>query len=200
MSHVKTATGDFWCAVLDTAMDGLIAVDHRGRIRHVNPAAAELLDLNPAVAVGRHFRTVFCPSLPEEKCWVNVALADATSVRNYRFEMELAGGSRRELTANLTVFGGEEHPFGALIALRPADMHGGLHREREKQAAILGSLAEGLFTVDNEWRITSFNRAAEQMTGWREEEVLDKHCKDVLGSRQCVESCPLAETLRRSRP
>jgi PAS domain-containing protein len=31
--------------------------------------------------------------------------------------------------------------------------------------AILESISDGVFTVDMEWRITSFNRAAEEITG-----------------------------------
>jgi len=31
--------------------------------------------------------------------------------------------------------------------------------------AILESISDGVFTVDLEWRITSFNRAAEEITG-----------------------------------
>lgn len=30
---------------------------------------------------------------------------------------------------------------------------------------ILDSITEGVFTVDSNWRITSFNRAAEEITG-----------------------------------
>ena len=30
---------------------------------------------------------------------------------------------------------------------------------------ILDSIAEGVFTIDLDWRITSFNRAAEKITG-----------------------------------
>ena len=31
--------------------------------------------------------------------------------------------------------------------------------------AILESISDGVFTVDLQWRITSFNRAAEEITG-----------------------------------
>ena len=41
--------------------------------------------------------------------------------------------------------------------------------EQEKKAeatdVILDSIADGVFTVDRDWRITSFNRAAEEITG-----------------------------------
>ncbi|NIR50232.1 PAS domain-containing protein, partial [candidate division KSB1 bacterium] len=53
---------------------------------------------------------------------------------------------------------------------------------------------------DHEWRITSFNRAAERITGWQEQDVLGKHCKEVFSAKHCVDGCPLAETLKRSKP
>ncbi len=38
--------------------------------------------------------------------------------------------------------------------------------------AILESISDGVFTVDRDWRITSFNRAAEQITGIPRTEAL----------------------------
>ena len=40
-----------------------------------------------------------------------------------------------------------------------------LCEDSEIQATILDSITEGVFTVDSDWRITSFNRAAEKITG-----------------------------------
>lgn len=39
---------------------------------------------------------------------------------------------------------------------------------------ILDSLQEGVFTVDMSWRITSFNRAAEFITGIRRAEAIGR--------------------------
>ena len=36
----------------------------------------------------------------------------------------------------------------------------------------LDSITDGVFTVDLNWRITSFNRAAEKITGISQEEAL----------------------------
>ena len=40
--------------------------------------------------------------------------------------------------------------------------------------AILESISDGVFTVDREWRVTSFNRAAEEITGIPREEALGR--------------------------
>ncbi|HSO60297.1 MAG TPA: PAS domain-containing protein, partial [Desulfobacterales bacterium] len=37
--------------------------------------------------------------------------------------------------------------------------------EGRRQDVILDSINEGVFTVDPQWRITAFNRAAERITG-----------------------------------
>jgi PAS domain S-box-containing protein len=57
------------------------------------------------------------------------------------------------------------------------------------------SLAEGIFTINTRWRITSFNQAAEQITGYRREEVLGRHCWEIFRSDLCQASCPLRTTL-----
>ena len=44
---------------------------------------------------------------------------------------------------------------------------------------ILDSIADGVFTVDDNWRITSFNRAAEQITGVRREDAIGQRCNHV---------------------
>jgi PAS domain S-box-containing protein len=61
---------------------------------------------------------------------------------------------------------------------------------------ILDSIADGVFTVDDNWRITSFNRAAEQITGVRREEAVGQHCKDVLKADVCEKGCILRKTIQ----
>ena len=46
--------------------------------------------------------------------------------------------------------------------------------------AILESISDGVFTVDAQWRITSFNRAAEEITGVDREEAIGRPCCEVF--------------------
>jgi PAS domain S-box-containing protein len=66
--------------------------------------------------------------------------------------------------------------------------------------AVVQSISEGVLTVDRAWRITSFNRAAEGVTGYRREEVLGRFCYEVLRSDLCQEACPLRHTLETGVP
>ena len=65
---------------------------------------------------------------------------------------------------------------------------------------ILDSIADGVFTVNEDWRITSFNRAAERITGVSRAEAVGRRCCDVFRASICENECALRETLRTGRP
>jgi PAS domain S-box-containing protein len=93
-----------------------------------------------------------------------------------------------------------------------ADYHGGarpsevcetaMSKPSEKRVTdtILASIADGVFTVDEDWRITSFNRAAEEITGVPRAEAIGRRCCDVFRASICENECALKETLRTGRP
>ena len=66
--------------------------------------------------------------------------------------------------------------------------------------AILESISDGVFTVDSEWRVTSFNRAAEEITGVPRREAIGRRCSEVFRSSICGEDCALQKTLKTGRP
>ncbi|OGQ97334.1 MAG: Fis family transcriptional regulator [Deltaproteobacteria bacterium RIFOXYA12_FULL_61_11] len=63
-------------------------------------------------------------------------------------------------------------------------------------SSILESISDGVFTVDSEWLVTSFNRAAEVITGIPREEALGRHCSDVFRASMCEANCALRHTLQ----
>ena len=65
---------------------------------------------------------------------------------------------------------------------------------------ILDSINEGVFTVDLDWHITSFNRAAEKITGIRREDAIGHRCSEVLRANICADSCALRAVLDRGEP
>ena len=60
---------------------------------------------------------------------------------------------------------------------------------------ILDSVADGVFTVDNDMVITSFNKAAARITGIPAEKAIGQYCFDVLKSNICETDCPIRFSL-----
>ena len=67
-------------------------------------------------------------------------------------------------------------------------------------SVILESIADGVFTVDRDWRITSFNRAAESITGVAREHALGQRCADVFNTSVCESACPIRQAMDTGAP
>ena len=76
-----------------------------------------------------------------------------------------------------------------------------MYREDSEAAQIiLDSVTDGVFTVDREWRIDSFNRAAEQITGVPHDQAIGRPCCDVFRASICETECALRQTIQTQQP
>ncbi len=71
---------------------------------------------------------------------------------------------------------------------------------RQREAVILDSLNEGVFTVDRNWRITAFNKAAEQLTGVDRQDAVGSTCCEVFRANICEKHCALRRTMDTGKP
>jgi len=94
----------------------------------------------------------------------------------------------------------------AAVALENARLFGAVVEEQWKTKLILRSIADGVYTVDRDLRILTLNPSAEQITGWREAEVVGRHCSEVFkeqaedGTPLCGEKCQLFQAMETGKP
>ena len=67
-------------------------------------------------------------------------------------------------------------------------------------ATILDSIEDGVFTVDKDMRIMSFNSAAEKITGISRQEAVGRECFEVLKADICETGCLLSKTIKTRKP
>jgi len=70
-------------------------------------------------------------------------------------------------------------------------------KEHQKCSAIFESVADGVFTVDDQLKITSFNSSAEKITGYNRKEVIGKKCFEIFKNSNCEELCKLQKNLKK---
>ncbi len=71
----------------------------------------------------------------------------------------------------------------------------------KKLELVLHSIDEGLFSVDRELRILTFNPAAEKILGWREGEVVGRPCTEIFGEDDAsYQEALLSEAMRKAQP
>ena len=77
----------------------------------------------------------------------------------------------------------------------------GAEEERSSLEAVLNSMAEGIYTLDADWRITRVNPHAAQLVGKTAREVVGKRCWEVFGYRTqnggslCDTACPARQAI-----
>lgn len=79
--------------------------------------------------------------------------------------------------------------------------------EKDSYERIIENLHDGLYFVDRDRIITYWNKSAEKITGFTEDEVVGKSCSDNIlthidseGNRLCDGKCPLLATIADGKP
>lgn len=85
----------------------------------------------------------------------------------------------------------------AAIAVSNARLYQSVLQDKQQLDALIEQSADGVMILDGRWRITTFNRAMEQLTGWPRDEAIGRPCAEVLavtdaqGQNICLVDCPL---------
>ena len=81
-----------------------------------------------------------------------------------------------------------------------ADGVGASKLSPQRFEAVLSSISDGVFTIDPAGKITCFNRAAEQITGFGRAEAIGRSCHDIFRANICKDTCALRYTLETGQP
>jgi PAS domain S-box-containing protein len=139
--------------------------------------------------------------LPQAEQAFQEALQAGTSSSNVLAQFALTPGSTVFLNYSIDpLYNREDKNIGVILTLREnttaqawtAWSSDGLGIEFD---SFLDNLAEAVFTINTRWRITGFNRRAEEVTGFKRHEVLGRFCWEIFKSDRCQTDCPLKATL-----
>ncbi|PLY05456.1 MAG: Fis family transcriptional regulator [Desulfuromonas sp.] len=73
-------------------------------------------------------------------------------------------------------------------------------KELQTINTILDSVADAIFTVDEDMKITTYNKAAESITGIPAEEAIGRPCHEVFRADVCFTACPVKEAIETGMP
>jgi len=192
--------------------DGVMVLDHQLTIVAWSQGAERITGYSREQAVGQKCDLLFQCGVPGRACPGATTLSTARPVANFHCHVFTKDDDQIPLCVNSSpVRDKEGKASGAVVAfrnvaevrnltLRLSEANTQIATERDKLSSILNSIADGVFTVDKEYRVTSFNRAAEEITGFRPQEVIGKPCRTVFRSTICRGECPLKATMRTGEP
>ena len=175
--------------ILDHVVDGVFTTDSHGIITSFNKAASKITGYSQEEALGKACHDI----LQSDKC--ENRKGELFSGRAPKMWLEkqiylkVKGGRVVPVSmSSVPILDIEGKVLGTVQTFR--DITHQIHSQY-----VLDSVADGVFTVDENFVITSFNRAAERITGYSSEEALGKRCSEIFRTDVCNSDCPMVKAI-----
>ncbi|MBF0550176.1 MAG: sigma 54-interacting transcriptional regulator, partial [Deltaproteobacteria bacterium] len=182
--------------------DGVLIIAPGGRIMSANLQAERLLQMKlvrgQLIDLNRLIVDQYRPQMVQA---LNEGLNKGSSSSGLVTRISCGFGLQVSLVYSVTpLFDSNDQIIGVVFTFRDntktrqkSDMPRQIIQMEE--GALIENLAEGVFTINTHWRITSFNRRAQEITGFKPDDVLGKFCWDIFRSDLCQSDCPLRVTM-----
>ncbi len=181
--------------IINAVADGVVTFSDKGIITSFNAGAERITGWLEEDVVGRPCDELFFAADGISACPITASNRDdpCNVLDQEGFVTDKDGFNIPILVSITPMLDDKKRPIGCVQTFR--DNTASLQNK-----LILDSIADGVFTVDRNWRITSFNMAAEVITGWEREDAIGSFCSDVFHSSICGKNCAIAESLYSGRP
>lgn len=183
--------------VLDNAFDGIFTVDMEYKITLFNKAAEQLIGVFQDAVLGKLFTDVFYPAdrKPEiQSTSLAKAIRSGEPVVEECFYLATARGDIIPVSVrSAPLKDARGFVVGGVTTFRDVT-------DQIRHQYILDSVTDGVFTVNHNLVITSFNKALEKITGYKAEEAIGVQCSEIFCSEICgKEKCPMATAIQSGR-
>ena len=181
--------------------DGVVVISPEGRIMSANLQAERLFRRRLSPGHTLSIDRFISEEYREEAHQAWREALEGHSRSNLMAKVYLGSGFPFPITFSMDpLFAAGPEVIGVVLTIRDPVPAGSGAQERRPDPiwqydTLFEHLAEGVFTINNRWRITSFNRRAQEITGYQSEEVLGRNCWDIFRSDLCKSNCPLKLTM-----
>lgn len=182
--------------ILDNLTEGVFTVDQQLKITSFNKAAENITGISEKDALGQICTDIFVSSSLEDFCIITQALQQKSPMTNQTRQLQV-----------------DEQLVPVIVSASPltdnnGELVGGVQsfqviQEIFLRQLVMDSAFDGVVTVDLENNITLFNKAAGNLTGYAQEDVLGRPFDEVFYSpeqRTAMENSPLRRAIRDRQP
>ena len=178
-----------WRSVVESAVDGIIVIDQRGRIESFNPAAERLFGYPEAEVLGRNVKMLMPSPYHEEhdgylsryvETHVKKIIGIGREVTGLRrdgstFPLHLSVGEMD--VAGEPRFTGILHDLSDRVRLEER-----LRASEARWRAVVESAVDAIIVIDAKGHIEAFNPAAERLFGYSEQDAVGRNVSMLMPS------------------
>jgi two-component system sensor kinase FixL len=176
-------------SIFQSAVDGIIVIDHKGVVKAFNPAAERLFGYRAAEVLGQNVK-VLMPSPDREQHDRYIANYLETGIPRIIGTGREVRGRRRDgstfplhLSVGQMEIDGQPAFTGILHDLsRRVEIEEALRKSEERVRSIVESAVDAIIVIDERGAIQAFNPSAERLFGYRLSEVLGRNVNMLMPS------------------
>ncbi len=189
--------------------DGIAVIGKECNIIVFNEAASRITGYTEDDVVGENCKILFEQG-SDGMNFLKESLRDNRAFTNLAFNIMTKKESAKNVLASITPIVRNENVISAVLVFRDTKEMLNLAEDLEEKTtelidqknkldAIFNSNIEGTFTIDDGWNVTSFNAAAEKITGYKVIEAIGKKCWEIFNSSLCRNGCHMEQTIKKGK-
>jgi PAS domain S-box-containing protein len=175
-------------AILETSLDAIVGIDHRGIVREWNSAAERIFGYRRDEALGNRLESLIVPPAVTDRYLPGLADYLMTGVgsligRPIEVLARRADGLEFPMELSLTQISHSDPPFYTAFMRDITDRkraEDALRRSEARKSAILETARDAIVTIDSQGKIIEWNPAATEVFGYSRELAAGRTFNDLL--------------------
>ncbi|MBN1568156.1 MAG: PAS domain S-box protein [Acidobacteria bacterium] len=193
---------DMSCELEQTSLDAVFTTDAKGVVTSCSQGACEILGIVPSEAIGKQVSTFYAGGASEAFS-IMERLKEQRRFRDYLTEFVTPRGRRTPVALSASLIRSRTGSIAGTIGVahdltKVRRLEGELAKKNRFMANILRDSADAIITMDPDDIVTSWNKGAERIFGYLEDEMIGKSVR-ILVPPELREARELESISRRFR-
>ena len=160
--------------------EGILVLNSEGIINYANLMAQNIIDLDSDEIIGKNIRD-FIPSNQIKIMGKALENSESSCVKNIEFTIIRASGEKRGIIFSVADSSIENNPFnGFIVSFRDITDRVKAEKKIHYLAKLVEGVSDAIISTNGDFKIASWNKAAENLYGWESVEVIGKPIGDIL--------------------
>ncbi len=188
----------YLAAIITSSDDAIISKDLNGNITSWNPAAEKIFGFAASEAVGKHISIIIPPEKFSEEDYILGEVRAGRRVDHFETTRRRKTGEAVQISVTVSPIKNKD---GKIIGASKVARDISSIRNAERASAYLGAIIESsddaIIAKDLNGFITSWNKSAERIFGYTEQEVVGRHITILIPAERLAEEDKILTTLKK---